>query len=92
MRSRTLERDQRAHDRVHAAVRVARAALDARLVVDVAGEPRQPGDLLHGLREAGPVAPRAVEAERGHAHHHRPRVGRVHDVPTEIELLDAPAA
>ena len=38
----------------------------------------------------GPVAPRAVEPERGHAHHHRARVGRVDDVPAEVELLDHP--
>ena len=85
-----LEGDERADHRVHAAVRVARTALDAGLVVDVTGEPGQPGHLLHGLREAGPVAPRAVEAERGHAHQHRARVGRVDDVPTETELLEHP--
>ena len=83
-----LERDQRPDHRVHAAVRIARATLDARLVVDVAGQPRQPGDLFHGLREPRPVAPRTIEAERGHAHHHRARVGRVHDVPPEVELVD----
>ena len=36
----------------------------------VAGHPRHPGDLLHRLREARAVAPRAGEPERGHAHHH----------------------
>ena len=87
-----LEGDERADRRVHAAVRVARAPLDARLVVGVAGDPGQAGHLLHGLREAGPVAPRAVEAERGHAHQHRPRVGRVDRVPAEVELARAPAA
>ena len=50
----------------------------------------EPGDLLHRLGEAGPVAPRTVEPERGHAHHHRAGVGRVDDVPAEVELLDHP--
>ena len=79
---------QRGERGVHAAVGVARAPLDPRLVVDVTGEPRETGDLFHGLREAGAIAPRAVEPERGHAHHHRARVGGVHDVPAEVELLE----
>ena len=68
------EPDEQRERRVHARVRVARALLDAGLVVGVAGDPREPGDLLHRLREADVVAPRARQPERGHAHEDAPRV------------------
>src|SRR5207237_567890 len=41
-------------------------------------------DLLHRLREAGPVAPRAVEAEGGHAYHDQARV-----LAREVLVADA---
>ena len=72
---------------------IARAALDAGLVVDVPGDPRQAGDLLHRLREAradratGPSSPNAgmrTSTARG--------LARVDDVPAEAELARAPAA
>jgi hypothetical protein len=58
---------------VGAGERVAGAALNARLVVDVSGQPGEPADLLHRLGEAHVIAPGAGESEGGHAHQDRLR-------------------
>ena len=63
-------------------------ALDARLVVGVAGDPRQPGDLLHRLREAHVVAPRARQPERRHPHEDAARVDRADLLPLEPEVAE----
>ena len=47
----------------------------------VPGHPRHAAGLFHGLREPDAVAPRAVEAERGHPHHRRRRVDGVRRRP-----------
>ena len=75
VRSRRASADERGERRVHPAVGIARPALDARLVVGNAGQPREAGHLLHRLREPGPVAPGPGEPERRHPHHHGARVG-----------------
>ena len=54
------------------------------------GPPREAGDRLHGLRETGPIAPRTVEAEGGHAHEDDRGVHVVEAVPAESELLHDP--
>jgi NAD(P)-dependent dehydrogenase (short-subunit alcohol dehydrogenase family) len=60
-----VEGHERGDRCVHAAVGVARTAGDAGLVVGVPGHPGHARDLLHGLGEAGAVAPRTGEASRG---------------------------
>ena len=61
-----------------------------RLVVDVSGHPGEPRHLFHRLREPGPLAPWAAQAEGGHPHHGQLRVHLVHDVPREPEVVEHP--
>ncbi len=84
------ETDDERERGVHPCVRVAGALLDPRLVVDVAGDPRHAGDLLHRLREAHVVAPRSRQAERGHPHEEAARVERLDLLPVEPEVAEHP--
>src|SRR6478752_4981462 len=52
------------------------------------GEPRETGDLFHGLRETDIVAPRTVEAERRHSHEHGARIDLAEVVTREPEALE----
>ena len=61
-----------------------------RRAVGESGDPRHPGDALHGLGEAGPIPPWAGEAEGRHAHHHESRVDGVQPLPPEAELFHHP--
>jgi hypothetical protein len=85
--------DQRKHggnDRVHPGQGVAGPSHQHRRAV---GEPRQPGhagQALHGLGEARPIPPRAVETEGRHPHHDELVVQRVDATPAEAELLHDP--
>ena len=60
-----LERGDDRERRVRADHRVDRTAGDDRRPALVAGHPRHAGELLHRLREPGPVAPRAVSPNAG---------------------------
>ena len=58
--------------------------------VGIAAQPAHAADLLHGLSEAHPVAPRPVESEGRHSHHDQPGVQPVDGLPVETELVHHP--
>ena len=75
---------------VQARHRVADAAGNHRRAVGMPGHPGHPGRLLHRLREADAVAPRAVQAERRHSDHDRTGVGGRDRIPVQAEVLHHP--
>ncbi len=62
--------------------------LDARLVVAVTGDPRQPRHLLHGLSEADVVAPRTRKPEGRHSYQQATRIEGVDLLPLETEVAE----
>ena len=75
---------------MHAGQRIARPARDDRRPVGEARHPRETRDLLHRLREAGPLAPRAIEAEGGHAYQHQAWVLAREVLVAETEVVEDP--
>ena len=82
--------DQEGKGRMHPGVGVTRSPLDAGLVERMTGDPGQPADLLHGLRETGVVPPGTVQAEGGHAHQQATGVELVDDLPRQAEVVHDP--
>jgi hypothetical protein len=85
-----FEGDQQAAERVEARVRVADAVRRDRVLVRVAGHPRQPRGVLDHEGEGRVVPPRAVEPEAGHAHHDGVGSDGAHGVGVEPELVQDP--
>ena len=86
----TLERHQQREGAVHAGQGIAGPALDARLVVAVAREPRHPRHLLHRLGESRLVAPGARQPEGRHLHEDRARIGGPDGIPGDAEAFENP--
>ena len=80
------ERDEHRERAVHAGVRIAWAPRDQRRILGIAGD-RCHGHLLHGLREADPLAPGPAEPERRHPCVHDVRVDRTHRRLVEAPVL-----
>ncbi len=72
----------------HAGDGIARPSGHPGLVIGVPGDPRQAGELLDGLGEAGTVAPRSREPEGGHPHEHGFRVDPLDPFPAEPEIVE----
>ena len=81
---------QGAERRVQSTVGITGPTLNARLIVDMPGQPGQSGDLLHRLRETGPIPPRAGQAEGRHPDHDCSRIRRRDGIPVETERFQHP--
>ena len=82
--------DESGEGGVQAGDRVTHPAGQNRRATRPAGEGGHAGQRLHGLREAGTVAPRSVQAERRHAHQVHAGIDPVQPVPVQAELFHHP--
>ena len=71
---------------MHARIRVARSARDERGILGVSRD-RRHGHLLHGLREADALTPRAAQAKGGHTREDHARVDLAYRRGIETPLL-----